>query len=55
MNNVGKMCEIIDKNNIYYGAWGVIMRVDTDGYYVAIYGGKDSVPCFDRNQIKIRV
>jgi hypothetical protein len=51
---VGKTCDITDKNSIYYGAWGIIVMVDTDGYYVAIYGGTDSVPCFDRDQIKIR-
>lgn len=54
MNDIGKMCDITDKNSIYYGEWGIIKDYDGENYYVAIANGCDSIPVFDRSQIKIR-
>lgn len=52
---IGKKAYITDKQSWYCGEWGIVVDKDEDGlYYVAIAGGTDSVPCFDRNQFVIK-
>ena len=50
---IGKRCYIIDTNSIYYNEWGIIKHYDGEFYHVAIANGTDSIPAFDRKQIKI--
>lgn len=52
---IGKLCYITDPESFYCGEWGMIIEVDEDGMiYVAVANGTDSVPVFDKTQIKIR-
>lgn len=50
---IGKKCFVIDKDSIYYNEWGVIKFFDGEFYHVAIAKGKDTIPIFNRKQIKI--
>lgn len=50
---IGKKCYIIDKNSMHYNEWGIIKHYDGEFYHVAIANGTDSIPVFDRKQIKI--
>ena len=50
---IGKRCYVTDKNSIYYNEWGIIKLYDGEFYHVAIANGTDSMPIFDRQQIKI--
>ena len=53
VKNIGKKCYIINKNSIYFGEWGIIKHFDGEFYHVAIANGTDSLPVFDRKEIKI--
>ena len=53
MKNIGKKCYIIDKESIYYNEWGIIKHFDGEYYHVAIANGRDSLPIFKRNEIRI--
>lgn len=53
-NLIGKKAYIINKDSWYFGEWGTIVDFDGDSYYIAIADGKDSIPCFDRSEFRIR-
>ena len=50
---IGKKFYITDKNSIYYNEWGIIKDYDGEFYHVAIANGTNTMPIFDRKQIKI--
>lgn len=50
---IGKKCFVVDKESDYHNEWGIIKHYDGEFYHVAIANGTDTVPIFDRKQIKI--
>lgn len=54
MNLINSTVIVKDKDSIYYNEWGRIIYIDDDLYYVAIADGKDSIPVFERSQLKIK-
>ena len=52
-NLIGLKVDITDKDSVYYKEWGIIKDYDGEYYYIAIANGDDSLPIFDRGQIKI--
>ena len=53
MDNVGKKCYITNKDSIYFGEWGIIKHFDGEYYHVAIANGTDTLPIFERDEIRI--
>lgn len=50
---IGTVVDIVDKESIYFGEWGVIKHIDEDGcYHVGIANG-DSLAIFDKFQLRI--
>jgi hypothetical protein len=50
---IGRKVYITDPESIYFGEWGIVVDFDGDVYYIAIAGGKDSLPIFYRDQFKV--
>lgn len=50
---IGKKCYIVNQDSIYYGEWGIIQHYDGECYHIAIADGKDSLPIFERDEIRI--
>lgn len=55
MEYVGKKCYIKDKESIYFDEWGIIKYFDGELYYVAIANSSDSLPVFNRKQLRIPI
>lgn len=51
--NIGRKCFVKDKDSQYYDEWGIIKHYDGEFYHVAIANGTDSMPVFNRSQIRI--
>lgn len=50
----GKKVVITDKESIYHGEWGTVVLDDCGEYHIAIAGGTDSIPVFDRDQFRVK-
>lgn len=50
---IGKKVEVKDRESIYFRDWGIVKFFDGDFYGVAIANGCDSIPVFERSQIKL--
>lgn len=50
---IGKRVYITDPESIYFGEWGIVVDYDGEVYYIAIAGGMNSLPVFDRDQFKV--
>lgn len=50
---VGTKVKIVSKDSWDNGGWGIIKAFDGEHYHVAMYGGNETQPIFERRELKV--